>query len=101
MRIYAFEYVRSAVGTTVREVCRRRLVVDTPTGRESTAASSDLLKPYVQQLWNDIYSTSLPSFEQLPDLILLPYQCLVIYSRRTCLLRHSVLSSINEIRTTQ
>ncbi|KAJ9104771.1 hypothetical protein QFC19_003912 [Naganishia cerealis] len=55
MRIYAYEYVRSAVGPTVREVCKLRLVIDTPIGREALASPSEILRPYVQSLWNDIY----------------------------------------------
>jgi hypothetical protein len=56
MRIYAYEYVRSAVGPTVTEVCERGLVLDEPAGRDNSTTQSEVLSPFVSKLWNDIYS---------------------------------------------
>jgi hypothetical protein len=53
MRIYAYEYVRTAVGPTVKDICERGLVLD----EALSTNQSDILSPFVQSLWEDIYST--------------------------------------------
>lgn len=55
MRIYAYEYVRSAVGPTVTEICERGLVLDESGGRDNSSTQSEVLSPFVSKLWNDIY----------------------------------------------
>lgn len=58
MRIFAYEYVRSAVGPTVTEICERGLVLDDPAGKDNGSAQPDILSPFVSKLWNDIYCKS-------------------------------------------
>lgn len=60
MRIYAYEYVRAAVGPTVRDICERGLVLEDSPGRDISENRLEALTPFVQSLWDDIYSTSPP-----------------------------------------
>jgi hypothetical protein len=55
MRIYAYDYVRTAVGPTVRDICERDIVLDA-LGRETSTNHSETLSPFVQSLWENIYS---------------------------------------------
>lgn len=65
MRVYAYEYVRTAVGPTVRDICDRGLVLEEVQGRDVGTNHSEVLSPFVQSLWEDIYSKSYGRSSQL------------------------------------